>query len=60
MDWTAHLNNFLPSADAGDPDAGTVLLKINRFEASVTRSRGPDVWILEFQDLKGQYQPSAD
>ena len=75
----------------GDPDAGTVLLKLNRFEAGVTVytqassmndegawsrgtgpnpvpeadadayiarqvARDPDVWVLEIEDRKGQYQ----
>lgn len=84
---------FIPAAVVrrGDPDAGTVLLKLNRFEHGVTvftqtsssgddptwtRGTGPlpvsepeadayierqmkydpDVWVLEIEDRKGQYQ----
>jgi hypothetical protein len=84
---------FIPATVArrGDPDAGTVLLKLNRFEHGVTvfaqtsssgddpawtRGTGPspvseaeadayierqvkydpDVWVLEIEDRKGQYQ----
>ena len=84
---------FIPATVVrrGDPDAGTVLLKLNRFENGVTVyaqtsssgdepawSRGtgptsvseaeadayierqvkydPDVWVLEIEDRRGQYQ----
>ena len=84
---------FIPATVVrrGDPDAGTVLLKLNRFEHGVTvytqatsmtdepawtRGTGPtpvseaeadayierqvkydpDVWILEIEDRRGQYQ----
>jgi hypothetical protein len=84
---------FLPATVArrGDPDAGTVLVKVNRFEQGVTVyaqtnafddgpawlrgtgptpvpepeadayiarqvARDPDVWVLEIEDRRGEYQ----